>query len=280
MPTIETFTVGFPDGESIQVQGPSTLSDSQVFDLALQERGMKEGRIQTSWLGGASKQMGQEKVANTAIGAATGAAVGGPVGMVIGAASPLASTWLDYATKKFTGENPELPSKTTQAVDVVSGAASVVPVGTVAKTIASAVTPKILKPLLKASSLSNMGPMLEWARKRVTAAAPAAAMASTEGAVPEAAEQAGSYLWKMSGQAMVDASNAERMILQRQRQMLNEIAKSQAAKEAAEKAAAEVLAKAKVATPSKTIQALQAGIRAAYKVAATTLGSALTQEAP
>lgn len=279
MPTIETFTVGFPDGESIQVQGPSRLSDSQVFDLAMQERGVKEGRIQTSWLGGAAKQMGQEKVANTAIGAATGAAVGGPVGMVIGAASPLASTWLDYATKKFTGENPELPSKTTQAVDLVSGAASVVPVGTVAKTVASAVTPKMLRPLLKASSLSNMGPMLEWAKKRVTAAAPAAAMVS-EGAVPEAAEQAGSYLWKMSGQAMVDASNAERMILQRQRQMLNEIAKSQAAKEAAEKAAAEVLSKAKVATPSKTIQALQAGIRAAYKVAATTLGSALTQEAP
>lgn len=114
------YTVKFPDGHVQKFQGPKDMSDTDVFARAMQERSIAEGKVQTSWLGGALKQMGQEKAANAAL-------IGG-AGMLTGVApvvalAPLAATWIDYATKKLTGEKPETPSAVEQVLDVAGGMA-------------------------------------------------------------------------------------------------------------------------------------------------------------
>lgn len=266
------YPVTFPDGYEAEVEMPEGVEPSVVFAKALQDRSVKEGRIQTTWLGGASKQMGQEKAANTALMTGVGLATGGVGGVALTALSPLASTWIDYATKANTGENPEKPSAMQQGVDLAGGAASLIPVGKVAEFAAGTMAPGLVKPLMKVSGMAKMGEALTEIMKRRAAPVTAAPVAE------EAAEKAGSYLFRLSGQAMVDASPAQKMILQKQRLALNEIAKSDAAKDAAEKAAKAVMDKAKKETPSAWIQAAQAGISAAYRVLGTSATAAINRE--
>lgn len=121
MPTIKDYTVHFPDGAAVKVQGPDNLTDEQVFALGLQERGVKEGRIQTTWLGGAAKQMGEERGANAALATGAGLALGAPA---VVAAAPLAARWLEYGTRALTGQQPDVPSAAEQAGDVVQGVAA------------------------------------------------------------------------------------------------------------------------------------------------------------
>lgn len=116
-----TYQVVFPDGHKRDVSDPTgKMSETELFAKALQERAIDEGKIQTTWLGGAAKQLGQEK--------ATNAAAIGSVGMMTGLApvvaiAPLAADWIDYTTKKLTGEQAEVPSATQQGIDIALGAA-------------------------------------------------------------------------------------------------------------------------------------------------------------
>lgn len=132
------YTVNFPDGKVVEFQGVEGMSDSDAFTRAIQERSIKEGKIQDTWLGGAAKQMGQEKTANAALmtgvalaapavlgaagfgGAATGAVA---AARPITALAPLAADWLRYATRAETGEQAEKPTLTNQAVDLGEGMA-------------------------------------------------------------------------------------------------------------------------------------------------------------
>lgn len=132
------YTITFPDGYVQKFSGVE-MNDTDAFARATQERAMTEGRVQTTWFGGAAKQMGTEKAANSALltaGAPIAVAAGLPTGVVTGAVAlaPLAATWLNYATKRFTGEKPDKPSLSEQAVDVGVGAVSAFGPGLVGQT--------------------------------------------------------------------------------------------------------------------------------------------------
>lgn len=131
----EKYTVTFPDGQPFEFEGVEGMSDGDIFQRALQERAIKEGRVQETWFGGASKQMGKEKGANAAL--MTGAALAAPAVLGTGAAgtaavalarpvaalAPLAADWLRYASEKFHGEDAEKPTATNQIVDLAEGVA-------------------------------------------------------------------------------------------------------------------------------------------------------------
>lgn len=134
-----TYTVTFPDGHAQDFTGPAGMSDIDAFNRATQERAFAEGKIPTTWLGGAAKTLGEDK-------ATTSALIGG-AGMLTGvapvvAAAPLAAEGLKYATQKMTGQKPATPSVADLATDVGSGVAAAYGPALVAKSskvIASAV---------------------------------------------------------------------------------------------------------------------------------------------
>lgn len=102
-----TYAVKFPDGFTQEFSGPPDMSDADAYQRAVQERSVKEGRIKTTFAGGAAKALGEDPTT-------TGALIGG-AGMLTGlaplvAAAPLAAKGIEYATKSVTGQHPETPS--------------------------------------------------------------------------------------------------------------------------------------------------------------------------
>ncbi len=116
----DPYSVTFPDGHVQSFDGPKDMTDSEVMARALQERGVAEGRIQTTWFGGAGKALGEDSKTTGAL--MTGAGMLTGTAPVV-AAAPLVSRWIQYATQKMTGQNPETPSIGEQAVLGATGLA-------------------------------------------------------------------------------------------------------------------------------------------------------------
>jgi hypothetical protein len=105
------YHVTFPDGYVQDFSGPEGMSDPEAVDRAIQERKVKEGTIQTTWFGGATKQASQEPGITTPLIGAAGtlaATVGAPAAVASGAAmmAPVAARWLKYASQKYFGDKP------------------------------------------------------------------------------------------------------------------------------------------------------------------------------
>lgn len=124
MPGQVPYTVKFPDGYVQTFTGPDDMSDTDAFARATQERAIASGKIPTTGMAGWFQQMGQEKDANTALLTAGGMLAGGPLGAAAVTLAPLASDWLDYATKAHAGKDAVAPSAIRQGADVLQGAAT------------------------------------------------------------------------------------------------------------------------------------------------------------
>lgn len=202
----EHFSVTFPDGHTQEFDGPTGMSDSDVFARAIQERSFDSGKIQTSWLGGAAKQMGQEKAANAALmtGAALATRQPAAATAAVTAIAPLAATWIDYATKHLTGENPDTPTVTNQAVDLAKGAAEAYGPGVISKTGGA-----------MAGELMRMGgsrPTLPQASARAVTRVIAPILEKLDAITPEkltATVREGVQLIKNSGQRIANGISAD-----------------------------------------------------------------------
>lgn len=100
------YTIKFPDGHVQQFSGPD-MKDEDVWTRAVQERAIDEGRIPTTWWGGAAKALGEDPQTTRALISGVGYATGQPE---IVAAAPLAARGIQYATQRATGQNPATPA--------------------------------------------------------------------------------------------------------------------------------------------------------------------------
>jgi hypothetical protein len=119
MPQSE-YEVTFPDGHVQKFTGPSGMSQQDQQMRAIQERSFGEGRIPTTWFGGASKALGEDKATTQALISGVGYATGQPE---IVAAAPAAARGIQYLTQRATGQNPSAPSASQIGGDIVVGAA-------------------------------------------------------------------------------------------------------------------------------------------------------------
>jgi hypothetical protein len=108
------YTVKFPDGTEQKLTGlPANMSDADIYRKAVQEKGVAEGRIQTTFAGGAAKALGEDPVTTGALIGGAGVLTGGvapAAGAAITASAPLAARLTQFLTQKHTGQNPEPPS--------------------------------------------------------------------------------------------------------------------------------------------------------------------------
>lgn len=75
----KTYSVTFPDGHTLDFQGPAGMSATDVEQRATQERGFKEGTIKTGGYGqGLMQGMGEQKGKFAALGGLLGGLVGQP----------------------------------------------------------------------------------------------------------------------------------------------------------------------------------------------------------
>lgn len=144
------YTVTFPDGNTVSFSGPDSMSDLDVQTRAIQERGFKDGKIPTSWLSGAAKQLGTEKGTTGAAITGLGIMAGGPIGAAVVAGAPLAAEAIKYGT---TGEKP---STADLATDAAMGALTLTPAafakvgGTIASEVANTTGGTLPQALAKA----------------------------------------------------------------------------------------------------------------------------------
>jgi hypothetical protein len=202
-------TVTFPDGHKQTFTGPANLSDTEAYVRAVQERGVQEGRIQTTFAGGAAKALGKDRSTIEALvsaaAVAAGALTGGTAAPPIVAAAPLVSRGVEYATDKLTGGNPSV-SVPDVAVDAVRGAVTGYGPGAVAKGA---------KAVAGAVSRLPVAGLPSWA-VRESAPALAAPAAAVGGALDPAAvsRNAGGMVREGAGALRDVVSGLERRALQ------------------------------------------------------------------
>lgn len=106
----KTWHVTSPDGQDVSFVGPDTMSSDDVITRAKQELAIKSGKIQTTFMGGAAKQLGSDDNTTQALMTGGGILAGlaaPPVGAAMVAGAPLASRFVKYGTEKNTGEQPK-----------------------------------------------------------------------------------------------------------------------------------------------------------------------------
>ncbi len=112
------YEVTFPDGHVEKFNGPTGMSQLDQQNRAIQERGVAEGKIPTTFWGGVVKGGGAGSVVEPVVQAA-GTVTGNPA---IIAAAPLAKRTADYAAQTLMGQHPDMPSAGDIASDVAVGA--------------------------------------------------------------------------------------------------------------------------------------------------------------
>lgn len=114
------YEVKLPDGSVERFAGPE-MSDADAYQHAVQVQAFRNGQIPSTWWGGFGKALGEDKPTTQALLSGAALATGAPAAL---AAVPLAARAIEYGTKKVTGQNPDLPSKSEVATDVGTGLVS------------------------------------------------------------------------------------------------------------------------------------------------------------
>lgn len=124
------YTVTFPDGHEQKFSGPADMTDEAVYQRAQQERSFSDGKIPTTFAGGAAKELGNDPDTMSALIAGAGLATGGvapAAGTAMMAAAPTLARGLKYATQKMTGQEPTPISMTDIAKSVAAPIAAYAP---------------------------------------------------------------------------------------------------------------------------------------------------------
>jgi hypothetical protein len=125
MPKAVPYTVTFPDGHEQKFMGDDAMTDEQVYQRAQQERAFSDGKISTTFAGGAAKELGNDTETTAALMTGAGLLTGGAapiVGTAMMAAAPTVARGLKYATEKMSGQEPT-PISITDIMKSVAGPA-------------------------------------------------------------------------------------------------------------------------------------------------------------